>query len=272
MLTSDWLRLATRRLEKAGVGTARLDALVLLEDCLNKNRAHLLAHPRLKLTFEQIRWLDRRVSRRANHEPLAYICGKTEFYGREFYIDHRVLEPRPESETMIDMLKSLAAREPLTIIDVGTGSGALAITAKLEIPIAQVLAVDIDKKCLEVARKNARKLSAEIEFFRDDLLAPIPLASLASNYVVLANLPYIPDSFTINQAAMNEPRTAIFGGVDGLDIYRRLFEQINYSKARPKIIFTESLPPQHKKLAKIASTSDYKLAITDDFIQQFELS
>lgn len=267
MKASAWLNLATGKLEKAGVRTARLDALILLENITGKNRSWLLAHPEFELSDLQIKKLDELIERRAGHEPLAYIRGKTEFYGREFFINKNVLEPRPESETMIDALKQLEL-ESSSIVDIGTGSGALAITAKLETPNTEVIATDIDMKCLRVAKRNAARLGATVDFYRGDLLQPLPARSLQLS-ILLCNLPYVPDSFTISPAAMNEPKIAIFGGADGLDIYRKLFKQIDRLRARPKFILTESMPPQHQALAKIAGASHYRLAKTDDFIQLF---
>ncbi|MGH7237715.1 MAG: peptide chain release factor N(5)-glutamine methyltransferase, partial [Candidatus Saccharimonadales bacterium] len=128
MKIEPWLKQATKELETAGIGTARLDCLVLLEGVTHKDRSWLLAHLGFKLNATHIKKLDNQVGRRAEHEPLAYIRNKTEFYGREFYIDQRVLEPRPESEAMINLLKSLNLLSNQIIIDVGTGSGALAVT------------------------------------------------------------------------------------------------------------------------------------------------
>ncbi len=267
MTTNDWLKLAVNKLKKAGIGTARLDALVLLEDASGKDRAWLLAYPEFELAKLQTEKLNKLIARRASHEPLAQIRGKTEFYGREFIINKHVLEPRPESETMIDLLKQLNLKAS-AIVDVGTGSGALAITAKLEIQGVKVLATDIDEKCLGVAKKNASRLSVRIEFYHGNLLAALPGKALASA-IILCNLPYVPDNFTINPAAMNEPRIAIFGGSDGLDVYRKLFRQINKLRVKPKFILTESMPPQHQELTKIAGTSGYHLTETDDFIQLF---
>ncbi len=253
--------------------------LVLLEDLLNTNRAQLLAHPERKVTLEQQKVLNLQIERRKNHEPLAYIRGKTEFYGREFIINNHVLEPRPESETMISMLKKLYSAPNVKgpsfhVVDVGTGSGALAITTKLEFPEAKVIATDIDKKCLAVARQNAKKHNAPIAFAYGDLMRSVFHTQNSSGrtefeYVVLANLPYVPDNFHINLAAGHEPRRAIFGGSDGLDLYRRLFAQIDSLNDKPTYILTESLPTQHKELAKIAKENGYKLQKTEDFIQQF---
>lgn len=269
MILADWLKAATARLAGAGIGTARLDCLVLLEDCIGRDRAHLLAHPEIELKDEQLSVLDEQIRRRSEHVPLAYIRGKTEFYGRNFLVNEYVLEPRPESETMIDMLKRVIRHEPPhTIVDVGTGSGALAVTAKLELPHAQVIAIDIDRHCLRLAEKNAAALKADIKILEGDLLAPIA-GQPPESYALLCNLPYVPDNFHINQAAAHEPRLAIFGGPDGLDVYRELFAQIDRLATKPMYVLTESIPPQHEVLADIAAEHGYKERHHDDFIQVF---
>ncbi len=268
MSVAEYLEAATRRLEGAGIATARLDCLVLLEDVLNTNRAQFLAHPDLLISKPQQKKLDALIERRAGHEPLSYIRNRTEFYGRQFYMDHRVLEPRSESETMIDELKALPLHDDTIIIDVGTGSGALAITAKLELPAARVIALDNDDGCLAVASLNAKQLKADIQFINSNLLDKLATDDLRLA-TLLCNLPYVPDTFQINQAAMHEPRQAIFGGPDGLDLYRRLFEQIGNSLTKPLYVLTEALPPQHNELSAVAKRASYNLAKTSDFIQVF---
>ena len=158
MTTKNWLGGATRQLEAAGIETARLDALVLLEDCLGIDRARILAEPALELSATQTTKLTKLLKRRARHEPLAYIRGHSEFYGREFVITPAVLTPRPESEAIIDMLGELSSSGDLSrtvtkngtrpnnaikIADVGAGSGALGISAKLEFPESQNVVVDL---------------------------------------------------------------------------------------------------------------------------------
>lgn len=261
-----WTAQAVRRLTRAGIGTARLDALVLLEDCVGVDRGLLLAHPERELSPDQTARLEERLRRRLRHEPLAYVRGKTEFYGREYMIDHRVLEPRPESETIIDLLKSLSLPARPAIADIGTGSGALAITAKLELPHADVYAVDIDNNCLDIARQNAEKHQVAVSFARGDLLKPFGGKKFD---VLLCNLPYVPDGFHINPAAMREPRIAIFGGPDGLDLYRRLFGQLGAGSALPAAIITEALPPQHTGLADIALAHGYRQLTARDLVQAF---
>jgi release factor glutamine methyltransferase len=264
MSINEWLKQAQNQLISAGVVTARLDCLVLLEDCLSKDRAQILAHPELELSLIELDLLTKLIERRVQHEPLAYIRGNTEFYGRNFMVDHRVLEPRPESETIIELLKSLQLPKEPHIVDVGTGSGMLAITAKLEIPEAVVTAIDIDAGCLAVAAENCKKYRLDIALLKSDLLNKYQ----GEADVLLCNLPYVPDNFPINQAAQHEPRLAIFGGPDGLDLYRKLFTQLS---EMPQYILAESLPTQHAGLAQIAKEHGYKLARMDDFIQLFAL-
>jgi release factor glutamine methyltransferase len=273
MNVGTWLKEASKCLKQAGVGTARLDSLIFLEDVVGKERSWLLAHPEANLTDADIKNLDSFIKRRLTHEPLAYIRKKTEFYGQEFYIDNRVLEPRPESETIIDSLKELPFQPPTVIIDIGTGSGTLAVIAKLEFPNAKVIAIDIDKNCLVVARKNARAHKVNVQFLQGDLLKTAPDYALGSrSSVLLCNLPYVPNNFQLNPAALNEPRSAIFGGIDGLEIYRKLFKQCEKLKLAPKFIITEAMPPQHKKLTKIAHSAGFQLVKTDYFIQVFTSS
>lgn len=274
MNISDWLAKATAELEAADIGTARLDSLVLLEDVTGKDRGHLLAHPELELSSKEMAVLTNLLKQRATHQPLAYIRGKTEFYGREYVITPAVLEPRPESETMIELLLKLSKSPDsgldwnvdVHLADVGSGSGALGITAKSELPNMNVDLLDIDEKALEVSKKNVDLFTLSINTIHSDLLA-----NAKHDYsILLCNLPYVPDSFVINPAAMREPKIAIFGGSDGLDLYRKLFNQVKNRSNKPLYILTEALPPQHDVLHNVALDSGYTLVDNEDFIQVFK--
>jgi release factor glutamine methyltransferase len=268
MKVNDYLTGAVELLSGAGITTARLDCLVLLEDILNTNRTQILAHPERDLTEVQQQKLTAMIAKRSQHIPLAYIRGKTEFYGREFIISDTVLEPRPESETLIELLLSLPANQRKNIVDVGTGSGALAITAALELPGSRVMALDIDTHCLDITQQNARKHQADIEIIESNLLQQFP-NSIEESVVFLCNLPYVPNDFQINTAATHEPRLAIFGGPDGLDLFRRLFEQLQAKSITTLCVLCESLPPQHPQLVHIAESSGFRLTTERDFIQLF---
>ncbi len=271
---------AQRQLKRVGINSARLDCLILLEDELGKDRSWLLAHPETRLQGPSLKRLDKKLKRRMEHELMAYIRGFSEFYERKFFANKDVLEPRPESETMIELLLDLVDSRQKTVdsrilfVDVGTGSGALAITAKLEFPEAEVIAIDIDLKCLVVAHRNAKLHNVKIKFLQGNLLEPaLPFILHSPFSILLCNLPYVPDKFQINEAAAREPKTAIFGGPDGLDVYRRLFHQLQPFKGTTlrgvKYVLTESLPTQHQKLAQIARKSGYRVVATEDFIQCF---
>ncbi len=276
MTVDIWLNESIKQLTDNGITTTRLDALVLLEDVIGKDRAWLLAHPEMEISAAQQAKLEKLLRLRMRHVPLAYVRGKTEFYGREFVITPAVLEPRPESETMIDCLKELhensssgsphkTGTRKWRIADVGTGSGALGITAALELPECRCELLDIDAEAVKVARANVDKFTLNVNVVESDLLS-----GTTSYYdVLLCNLPYVPDDYQINRAALHEPKLAIYGGPDGLDLYRKLFGQIDKLIKQPLYILTESLPPQHTALQTIVEISGYCLVKKDDFILVF---
>ncbi len=265
-----WLRAAVQDLLATGIDSARLDCLILLEDAIAKDRAWLLAHLDYEINDRLLRALNKKVQQRATHQPLAYIRNEIEFYGRTFYVDYRVLVPRPESETIIELMKSLTLPAKLGIADIGTGSGALAITAKLEFPSADVIATDIDTSCLDVASRNLASLNANVQLIKADLLEDSVLAVVDKSInVILANLPYVPNTYPINQAANHEPKLAIFGGADGLDLYRCLFTQIDSLILKPAFVLAESLPSQHSALADLAASFGYSQIREQDFVQVF---
>src|ERR1700724_191026 len=152
--------------------TARRDAELLLMQVTRLTRADLLTHPDRELTNDQLTAYHAAIARRAQHEPVQYITGTQEFYGRPFAVSPAVLIPRPETEHLIEAALALAPR-PKTILDIGTGSGILAITLALEIPAAAVTAIDISSDALTLARHNAQALKADtnIRWLQADLFA-----------------------------------------------------------------------------------------------------
>lgn len=264
---------ATKFLKSHSILTARLDSLILLEDCLAIDRSKILSEPKTKIDSLRLDQFRNLVERRAKHEPMAYIRNQVEFYGREFYIDQRVLTPRPESETIIDQLNQRLSTTHLdkpTIIDIGTGSGNLCITAKLEHPHALVIACDNSADALVVAKQNANHYQAAINFYIGNLIDALPNQSLLKDSIIIANLPYVPNNFVINQAARFEPSSALFAGPDGLDRYRDLFQQLSkLSNYRPLAILVEAMPEQHFNLSLIATKYHFRLIQTDDFVQMF---
>lgn len=285
MTTQYWLNTATHFLESKSIATARLDCLVLLEDTLKINRAQLLAEPTMEMKDAWVAHLQKLLSRRSKHEPLAYIRGHSEFYGRKFVVNSAVLTPRPESEAIIELLKDLPlfvssanaqhvtdihgldAPHTVQITDIGCGSGALGVTAAIELQNVSVELLEIDPAAIKVAQLNVDRLTTSISVLQSDLLS----GSKVPPDVLLCNLPYVPDEYEVNTAAGFEPAVALFGGPDGLDLFRKLFDQLNTVQKRPLFILTESLPEQHPTLTSLADQNGYSLDKTLDFVQQFSL-
>lgn len=270
----DWLEDTTSALKQAGIETARLDSLVLLCDELGRDKSWILAHPEHVIQGTELEILSTKVTQRAQHVPLAYIRGYVEFYGRKFDLNEHVLVPRPESEAIIELLKRVAGRgSRVAIFDIGTGSGVLAITAKLEIPEANVVASDIDESCIKVARKNARHHEADISFLSGDLVHPLlDSAFKIQDSIFVANLPYVPESYPINNAAAHEPKLALFSGKDGLNHYSEMFTQLKNSQAKPLYIITEALQTQHEALRIIAQNTGYRQLHQNGLAQCFSLT
>lgn len=278
MTIAEWLAETMDKLGQAGVDSPRRDALVLLEDVLEKDRAWVLAHPEHPVQEPTLYRVNELVERRVVREPLAYIRGKAWFYGRFFEVNPNVLIPRPESESFIDLLKQIVNSGQWTvdrdfvIVDIGTGSGALAITAKLEIPNSKVFATDVDEEAIRVAQNNAETHKVKIEFIKSDLLESLPSANYQLPTTILANLPYVPSELATSPEIEAEPKLALFSGKDGLDHYRKFWEQVAGLGFKPKYILTESLESQHKELQNLAKVANYELYKTEILVQVYKLA
>ncbi len=219
------LQTARHRIQVASESAA-LDSQVLLAYVLRVDRAHLLAHPEQRLTDEQQIQFDKLVERCAIGEPLAYLLGRRAFYDRELIVSPAVLVPRPETEMLLERAIAFAnGRKAINVVDVGTGSGALAVTFAAHHPQAAVYATDMSATALEVARQNAVLHHVNITFYEGDLLLPLLERDIHLD-LLMANLPYIPTSEVAGLAvSQHEPLLALDGGIDGLVLVRRLLTQ-----------------------------------------------
>jgi release factor glutamine methyltransferase len=254
------LRAASRRLQHVGE-TGALDASRLLEHVTGRDRAGLLMAADVPLDAATSGRFEQFVARRERGEPVAYIVGDAGFYGRTFVVDERVLVPRPESEHVVEaVIDDLRARRKMAgiVADVGTGSGALGITLACELPQLAVYATDISSDALSVARRNAARHGVfnRCTFLRGDLLAPLVRFGERVDAVV-ANLPYIPagDVPLAPNPAGFEPRIALDGGPDGLDLYRRLLDQLESVAAADAAIFLEAAPGTIEPLAELVEAA-----------------
>jgi release factor glutamine methyltransferase len=220
---------AAQILRGAGIEQAGLEARWLLARVLNISESSLLAHPNAAVDPADASRYRQAVRRRARREPFAYVVGERELYGRTFLVDRRVLVPRPETETLVEealaVLKFRACMpdRPALVVDVGTGSGAIACVLAQELPRATVVACDISADALAVAALNRDRLSLRdrLHLVRGNLLDWLRQPA----DLVVANLPYIPSARVptlMPEVADWEPRQALDGGPDGLDLVRAL--------------------------------------------------
>jgi len=298
-MPSPMLHTAKSALRAARIDT--LDAELLLARVLGHDRAWLLAHGETALTEEQKNKYDAFVERRKGHEPMAYILGEKEFYGRTFMVGRRVLIPRPATEALIDEMKflfqtsqllnlqtfpritpadsdiviltwinqretinekrSTRNEKPLTIIDIGTGSGCIAITLALEIPNVNIIATDISRDALEVAKVNAKHHGVidRIEFVEADGMEGVSRLARhgrtrsrkVDHCLLVSNPPYIPEGSSLPpDVSLYEPHEALFAGADGMDVLTPL---IHDAKNDPLCIgfSMEMRQEQAKKLMTI---------------------
>lgn len=227
----------------------------LLAGILGVSREYLVINSSEEM--KKIEAYKKAVKKRKNGEPIAYILNKKEFYGREFYVNKNVLIPRPETEIIIKEV--LDNYQEGSVLDIGTGSGIIPITLKLENPKYQVSACDICKKALRVAQKNADNFSVDISFFQSDLWSNVD----RKYDIITANLPYVPLGEAQDSVANFEPQKAVFSGNDGLDLYRRFFSDMSFL---PKYIICEIHYNQAEKLIEIANEklAEYEKKIIKD--------
>jgi release factor glutamine methyltransferase len=251
----DALHTIARELAAHSIEDAHLEAETILMYFLGLTRARLFVALEDELLPGGIEELEQIVQRRIAHEPLAYIIGYREFFGRDFYVAHGVLIPRPETELLVEEALGFIAqhsprRDPV-IAEIGTGSGVIAISLALETPKAKIYATDISSRALEVAAYNCEQHGVGIELLEGDLLAPVP----EPVDIIIANLPYVTDEEIeglADEIKVYEPIVALSGGPDGLDKMRQLLCDVAESAGRLRsggLILLEVSPAQGEALA-----------------------
>ncbi len=262
MNAHSWLKIAKTKI-------ANLDAELILAHILHQERIFLHTHPETELTKRQISAANKLLARRQNHEPLAYILGYKEFYGRNFQVNKNVLIPRPESETIIELTKQIQPT-PKNIADIGTGSGCIAITLALELTNTHIVATDICKKALNLAAKNATNLSAQnITFIQSDLLTKLPDHKFD---LICANLPYVDQLWAWNSPELiYEPKKALYASNNGLQLIFKLIESApKYLNQHGQLIL-ESDHTQHPAIKKYAQSHNFEHISTSGIILAFRI-
>jgi release factor glutamine methyltransferase len=268
---SQWLADATAQLKAEGIPTARLDAELILTHTLRQRRTYLHAHDDEFLTDRQYEIANARLSLRKERVPVAYILGHKEFYGHSYQVTSATLIPRPESEALIELLKKSLQQQTLLddqkrLVDVGTGTGILGITAKLLFPMLDVTLVDDSRHALLIAQKNAAALQADVATLNSDLLSAYPFNA----DIILANLPYVDQEWERSPETNHEPEHALFASKGGLALIFRLIEQTREKLSLGGTLILEADPVQHDEIVKYAKqyglllqeTLDYALLLT----------
>jgi len=264
----DWLDDATRQLVFANIPSARLDSELILAHTLRQPRTYLHAHDEYLLSDREQEIAGARLALRLDHVPVAYIIGHKEFYGRRFRVTTATLIPRPESEMLVELLHqaipknaTLLTEKPLRLVDVGTGSGILGITAKLMFPELLVTLVDISRHSLGVAEQNAKQHDAEVEVLRSDLLTQYPYIA----DIIVANLPYVDPEWERSKETNHEPAEALFANDGGKALINRLITQTKDHLTNGGYLILEADPTQHKDIIKHASSHGLLLAEQKDY-------
>lgn len=256
-----WLRDAADQLAGVGIATARLDAEIILAHTLRKSRTWIHAHDDEALPARLADIANARLDLRLSRTPIAYIIGHKEFYSRIFKVTPSVLIPRPESESLIELLKKHTPKHAKRLIDVGTGSGCLGITAKLELPPLSVTLVDVSRHALKVAESNAASLHAEVMCIQSNLLAKAP----GLFDVVIANLPYVDKSWERSPETNQEPSLALFAEDNGLKLIEELLTQLPDVLSDHGLVLLEADPCQHDAIIAHAAKLGLKHVETEGY-------
>ncbi len=256
MTIDQWLKSVSNEFADAMLPSARLDAEIILAHTLNKPRTWLHAHGDEEIDPRRKDIADARAELRLERVPIAYIIGHKEFYGRRFAVSPHVLIPRPESEVLIELLKKHSPAEAKQLVDVGTGSGCLGITAKLELPELSVTLVDISKDALKIAVENTAAYNTDVRMLESNLLNQYPLRA----DVVIANLPYVDREWPENSPELkNEPELALYAADHGLKLIKQLIDTLSGHTAPSALILLEADTRQHQAIIEYATEKGLKL-------------
>jgi release factor glutamine methyltransferase len=212
------LQWTTGRFQEAGISTPRLDAELLISDVIGQDRVGVYMDLLRPLTPQERDKLRTHVSRRIKREPIAYILGEKAFYGITLSVDKGVLIPRPDSESLVELALGLL-KPSMSVVDIGTGSGALILAIGDEMQGLTLYGTDISPQALQVAKNNGEALNIDVSWYEGDLLSPVE--DLLFD-MVISNPPYIPNNCKLEPEIGYEPSGALFSGASGLDIIRRL--------------------------------------------------
>ena len=271
MTVKEALSMAKSKFEQVDIKSGRLDSEILLASVLKKDKEWLIAHDNDELSAKHQLVFNKFVERRLNREPVCYITNKLDFYGIDFYVDNRVLSPRVETELIVEEAIKNAPKNS-KLIDLGTGSGAIAVAIAKHRPDLEITATEISEEAMEVAKLNAKNILGKdnkIKFIMADVWDGVD----DTFETIVTNLPYVSEDYKPNMKpeVLKEPAVALFGGKgDGLDLYRKFYSDIKKHINPDSKIYHESDPWQHEGLKALAEAEGLKPILEEYLILGFQ--
>jgi len=260
MIAFDLIKFGARELKQKRIVSSRLDSELLLSKILNKKREEILINLEQEICQKNLFRYKELINRRSQNEPVAYILKEKEFWSKSFFVNHNTLIPRPETELMVEKLIKIYKDKKISILDIGTGSGCILISLLCELKNSQGVGIDISKKALAVAKKNSEihKTSNNIKFFNQSIDSKFNIKF----DLIVSNPPYIRSNEIKNLSEdikKYEPRIALDGGNDGLDLIKKIIYKTEYILKVKGLLALEIGNEQFKKVSEILIKKNFRI-------------
>jgi len=253
------IKKASRILKNHNINSYELDAQIILSDIIGVKRESFIINNEINITEKIAEKYDRAIKRRINREPVAYITGKKEFWSEDFNVNKSTLIPRPETELLIYKVVNFFKNKKINILDIGTGSGCILLSILKELPLSRGIGIDISAKTIKIAKTNAKKLNLlNRSKFR---IFDLKKYKTGKYDLIVSNPPYIPskDIKNLSKDIINyEPRIALNGGIDGLDLIRKIINMGNYLLKKNGLLVLEIGFNQYGKVSAIMRKYGYR--------------
>ena len=253
------IKKASRILKNHNINSYELDAQIILSDIIGVKRESFIINNEINITEKIVEKYDRAIKRRINREPVAYITGKKEFWSEDFNVNKSTLIPRPETELLIYKVVNFFKNKKINILDIGTGSGCILLSILKELPLSRGIGIDISAKTIKIAKTNAKKLNLlNRSKFR---IFDLKKYKTGKYDLIISNPPYIPskDIKNLSKDIINyEPRVALNGGIDGLDLIRKIINMGNYLLKKNGLLVLEIGFKQYGKVSAIMRKYGYR--------------
>lgn len=263
MIIKEVLKTAIEKLKNKNIEDASMKVKMILSDTLNKEKEYLLVHDQDELDEDVLKVFDERLNKLISGKPIQYILNKQDFMGLHFYVDENVLIPQPDTENLVEEVIKISktlkmSKEQLKVLDMCTGSGAIAVSLSKYIDKALIYASDISINALDVAKKNAKSNSLDITFIHSDLFNDIEISNQFD--IIVSNPPYIETEVikSLSKEVQEEPIIALDGGKDGLDFYREIIKCAKEYLIKDGYLVLEIGYDQKDSVIKLLQDNDYK--------------